>query len=256
MGMDTTSWGACCTWGVWFTWWTWLIKMFCKTTTTTAMKILRGLSHLFSDEKKRGMLTSIVNGSFITAMNYVGVMFLGLTVPVSTLLFVYIMGSITGYTMDILFAKREFLTPGGGAVAAIPYRDIMSRVRWLLWSIPNSPFYKFLVAGIIETLTGIAIIRAIIAELDKRMVMADNRQTRNLITAMLVAALVFLLFGNILRFDWAYSSVEVPLMNISVLMWMAITILVFALVHTMLHEIRNANTKASEPAILKEDARA
>jgi hypothetical protein len=221
-----------------------------KHTTTSSKPILQGFSNFLTDEKKRGMLTSIVNGTLITVLNYIGVVVLGLSAPKSTLIFMYMIGSVTGYSLDIIFAKSEFaklsLVDGltGGAAEKIPYGDLRRRLQWLLRSYPNAPFQKFLVASVIETLTSISLLRAIIIAMDSKVILPGNVRWRNFITAVVVSVVVFILFGNMLRFDWAYSNVENPLMNISVLMWMALSVLIFSLVYTVVNEIGKARCAA------------
>lgn len=211
------------------------------------MRILQGINELFNDEKRRGMATSVVNGSTISALNYYGVMVLGLSAPVSTLIFMYIIGSVSGYTLDILFAKTYFKTTDG-KVATLPYSALHARAAWLLRSFAKAPFFKFLVASIIETITGIALIRAAIAEAERQEFMTDRPRWRNLGIALVTAVLVFLLFGNILRFDWAYSSnPDNPHMNITVLMWMALSILAFALVYLTLDKLDGIQAAVGRP---------
>ena len=45
---------------------------------------------------------------------------------------------------------------------------------------------------------------------------------------VLMLLLVFLLFGNVLRFDWAYSEVDDDGMNMLVLAWVAVTVAIFS----------------------------
>lgn len=216
--------------------------------------ILQGFKHFFTDEKKRGMLTSLVNGGIVSTMNYVGVIFLGLSAPMSTLIFMYVIGSFLGYSLDIMFAKADFVNDKG-VVTRFPYADLKTRLQWLIKSYADSPFVKFLVASIIETLTAIAILRAIIIELDRRDVIKEHSQYRNLGVALLVTTIVFLLFGNILRFDWAYSNVENMQTNISVLMWMALSVLIFSLVHVLINAVQSQSetVKETTAATVKED---
>jgi len=213
-----------------------------------------GLTTFLTDEKKRGIIMSVVSGGFVTLLNYMGVVVMGLSAPTSTAIFMYGVGSITGYSLDIVFAKSEFTKTSvisgvtSHDIHKIPYGDLARRFRWLLRSFSNAPFLKFLIVSLIETLTAIALIRAVIAEFDRRVIMPDHVRWRNFMIAVTVACVVFLLFGNILRFDWAYSNVENPLMNISVLMWMALSVLVFSLAYTVVHEVKFASSSRGRAA--------
>ncbi|GAX85671.1 hypothetical protein CEUSTIGMA_g13086.t1 [Chlamydomonas eustigma] len=175
----------------------------------------------FDDEKFRGLMTSSVSGVVTIGLDVFGVTKLGLSVPASAAVFLYGLGSIISYTLDIMFAKQSF---GGVPVA---YDDLSRRFRWLVRSFASRHYYRLLFCLIIETLTGLAVLRAVLDAMNSHGILVDWAP-RDFVAGVLVAVLTFLLFGNVIRFDWAYVEVEHPLMNLVVLMWMVLTILVFS----------------------------
>lgn len=185
------------------------------------------LEGLFTGEKVRGALASTISGSIATGLNLLGVAAFGLSASTSAVLFTFLLGSFLSYVLDILIAKRSFVLSRGDIPRDVPYARLGQRALWLIRSFGHRFFYRFVVTVIVETLTGIAILRAVIKELDEHRVLPDWK-LRDAFAAISVAVVVFLLFGNILRFDWAYKEVEHPVLNMIVLLWMGMTMIVFA----------------------------
>ena len=183
---------------------------------------------LMTNEKLRGALAGAISGSTAAGLNLLGVTVMGLNDTMSALFFTFLGGSMLSYVLDILLAKRAFAMPGsGGLPRDVPYAAIGKRARWLIRSFGRRFFFRFLVTVVIETLTGLAMLRAVIHELDTHGILPHWR-LRNAFAAMAVAVVNFALFGNILRFDWAYNEQEHPILSMVVLMWMALAMLVYA----------------------------
>jgi hypothetical protein len=182
---------------------------------------------LMTVEKARGLLASCISGSTATGLNVLGVAYMGLSPLASTALFGNALGSLLAYSLDIVLAKRAFLVDG--VPTPLPYTHVGSRLVWLLRSFATNTFFRFIVSVIIETTTGLAMLYALLRALERHKILAHWRPAwRTGVAAALVAVVNFLLFGNILRFDWAYNEAPHPLLNIVVLMWMALAMLVFA----------------------------
>ena len=190
------------------------------------------LDALLTHEKARGAAASAVSGAAAASLNLVGATALGMSPLASAALFLYLIGSVFGYSLDILFAKRDFRVSPGAAPSPLPYSALGARAGWLLRSFGRRFFFRFVITVLIETLTGIAVTRAAIATLDRRALLVrtpEQKKLRDAAVAIAAAVLVFLLFGNVLRFDWAYREVEDPTLSIVVLAWLAITLLASAL---------------------------
>ena len=194
----------------------------------TQTVVLISPESLFTGEKMRGALASAISGTTANGLNVLGVAVLGLSAPASAVIFTFLTGSMMSYVLDILIAKRTFgRSPNAEAV---PYLDLGRRFRWLFRSFGRRFFFRFVITVIIETLTGLAILRAAIRALDDRGILTGDsvRRYRDVGAAILSAVAVFALFGNILRFDWAYVEDEHPILTMVVLMWMGVTLLVFS----------------------------
>ena len=188
-------------------------------------------SNLFTVEKVRGAIAGIITGTAASGLNWVGIGTLGLSTPASAVLFQYLFGGVLGYSLDIVLAKREFVDAATQQPVELPYAAVGQRLMWLLGSFVGPTFFRFVVTLIIETLTGIAIMQAVLEHLDRRKLWAEpagRRRVRDAAVAIAVAVAVFVLFGNILRFDWAYNETAHPLLNMVVLMWMALSMLSFS----------------------------
>lgn len=184
------------------------------------MKLI--LSELFTGEKVRGAGMSAVSGTTAMLLNAFGIAVLGMNPMVSTALFSNAFGSILSYSLDILFAKRDF------GLVPLPYSAFVKRARWLLQSFRRRFFYRFLITVLIESLTCLLILGALLAWMDRNRFGTDYTALRDTVASIAVVVFVFFLFGNILRFDWAYCEVEQPLLTMIVLAWVAITVSLFA----------------------------
>lgn len=176
---------------------------------------------MLSPEKLRGAVTSFVSGSTSSGLIVFGTSVLGLSAPISVVLFGYLFGSVFGYALDIVFAKRDF-----GHVP-LPYDAFAARLKWLARSFAHRHFFRFAVTIVIETLTTLAMLGAVVRAMDANGVLS-GWALRDSVVAIAVAFANFWLFGNVLRFDRAYREDENQVLNVVVLLWMTLSMLVFA----------------------------
>jgi len=178
-------------------------------------------------EKLRGFVTSIVSASVAGGFKVIGTN-LGMDPTLSSLLFVYLLGNSVAYVGDIMFAKERFgPKDGGGKETHIPYSAYMQRFMWLLHSFTDKYFYRFVVTVVVDTLVGIALIRASIDFLDDHEVLTDFKW-RDLFVTGLVSVITFFLYTNVLRFDWAYRSDTDVTTDMVILIGMVVILMVFA----------------------------
>ena len=180
---------------------------------------------VFTGEKGRGLLTSVASGGISAGMNYVGTAVLGMNPVLSAAVFLYSLGSLLSYSFDILYAKREFHG------RALPYSAQRERWAYLARSFRRKQFYRFVITLILETVVSVCVLRAVLDQLDRMRVWTATpraRRLRDVAAALAVALAVFLLFANVLRFDWAYRDDDNPTMNMIVLMWTTLALVVFA----------------------------
>ena len=199
----------------------------------------------FRSEKFRGLVMSAISGFAANALNFIGIKYLGLSVQTSSVLFLQLVGNITGYALDILFAKRHFKVPnfrGTGKLfeGPVPYNDIATRWRWLLKSFAGKQFYRFFITVIIDTLLSLAILNWTIRTFDEKGILVDFKY-RNLVLAGAIAVGTFFLYVNVLRFDWAYSDDDMPIFNVIVLMWVTLVLMIYAVTY---NTTRDASSKS------------
>lgn len=191
------------------------------------------------DPKVRGLFTTVISGSSSSALHLITIG-IGMHPILSTILTFYIFGSLIAYSLDILFAKQSFIIGRigdlGKKTAMIPYSDLLFRIRWLFKSFFSMTFYRFIITVVIDTLIGIAILSSILNVLNSSGVHFWLRDT---IIAGLVALVTFILYNNVLRFDWAYKDQSNPIIDIMVLMWASLVILIFSLLYK-LHDVSGA----------------
>ena len=196
------------------------------------------MSKYLNDPKIRGVFTTILSGSSSSALHLTTIS-LGLSPILSTVITFYIFGSIIAYVLDILFAKQEFLVSKNSSLQKVlvdvPYSEVKFRFIWLLKSFMTKTFYKFSVTILIDTLIGIAILSSLLNALDNSGI---NFHFRDTIVAGCVALLTFILYNNVLRFDWAYKEKVDPIVDMLVLTWASLVILIFALTYRKVKEIK------------------
>lgn len=186
----------------------------------------------FTREKLRGILTSVMTGGAAGGLN-LGLAASGLSPVISAFLGLYVFGSLLGYSADILLAKETFRIPQGyGGTPGpyhgpVPYTDILVRARWLLRSFAGKQFFRFFITVLIDSLVGIAMLNALIEYMDDQAFLMDFG-FRDTLAAGGISIFTFLLYNNILRFDWAYNDAEDPLMNIVILMTSTVVLIVFS----------------------------
>jgi len=198
------------------------------------------------DAKVRGVFTTIISGGSSSALHFAS-MGLGMSPILSTILTFYIFGSIIAYSLDILFAKQEFLIKTAqdvkGKLIYMPYSQMKFRFIWLFKSFFSMTFYKFLVTMVIDTLMGIAILSSILRVLYSSNIEFMFMET---IIAGFVALGTFILYNNVLRFDWAYKEQVNPVIDILVLMWASLIILIFSLTYRGDKKNENKNENENE----------
>lgn len=183
---------------------------------------------LVLSEKMRGAFMSLISGLLAGGLTFVGVK-AGMSASTSSAMFLYGVGSILAYSMDILFAKANFPNLAGKSVA-LPYTNLLPRVQYLARSFLGPQFLRFIVTMILDTLIGIALLRAAIKFMNEKQILMDFKY-RNTIASILIATITFVLFVNVLRFDWAYNETNNMTLNVIIYTWLTIVLLMFAITY-------------------------
>lgn len=176
-------------------------------------------------EKVRGGLTSIVSGTTAGLLTALGVN-LGLSAPVSSAVFLYGVGNVLSYMLDILFAKRAF----NGA--EVPYSAVGQRLVIFAESLFTVQFFRFVITAIIDCLVGIALLKASIKYMNEHDILTGFKH-RDTVVSVAIATFTFVLYVNTLRFDWAYSQTKNLTTDLIVYMWVSIALLMFTLTYLM-----------------------
>ena len=196
---------------------------------TTRLARVLTPGNTFTGEKFRGAVTSILTGSLAGGLNLLGVS-LGMNPIVSASLFLYLVGNVLGYTFDILFAKQMFILPGESIEKMVPYTAFGPRLTWLMYSFFSKKFYRFIITVLIDTLIGLAVLKAALDFVNRRKWLMNWNQ-RDAFLAICVAIFTYLIYNNILRFDWAYRDTEEPFMILVVLMWISLVLMLSAVTY-------------------------
>ena len=203
----------------------------------------------FTGEKLRGFVASMTSGATASGLNFAG-MALGLSPAISSLLAVYVLGNLLTYWFDILFAKKVFTLPNGFRgypgpfEGPVPYSAFGVRFAWMLRSMVGPQFFRYVISVVIDTLTGLAMLKTALDVLDAYDILTDDRYKlyRDFGVSSIISFLTFFLFANVLRFDWAYTSRDDHVMNIVVLAWLALSIMAFAIIMRPPERRRNEST--------------
>lgn len=182
---------------------------------------------MFTAEKVRGIFTHLVSGGVVSGLNVFGIAGLGWSPERSGFVFAYLIGSVLSYSLDILFAKRDFRMRDG-TVAFVPYGQLGRRAAWLMRSYAKKHFFRYVVAALLDTIVGLSLLRALITYMDRKRFLADWKW-RDPLAAVAVGVVTFFLFANVLRFDWAYAESDNPVMNMIVLMSTTVVLTTYAL---------------------------
>jgi hypothetical protein len=178
----------------------------------------------FTEEKIRGMGTSVISAITGNGLNAIAHTVYGMNPLLSTFLCLYVLGSFLGYALDIVFAKKAF---DGQEVS---YLDIMHRLKWLGRSFVTTTFLKFIITAIIDVIIGIEMLKLTLNLLDKYNI---KFKFRNEIAAAIVSFVAFILWVNALRFNWAYSDEQNVTLDIIVIVWLSLAILIYCAIHNI-----------------------
>ena len=97
-----------------------------------------------TEESFRGFLTSLGNSIFVSIIMTICRVVFKMDVQTIALLINTIMGNITSYSLDIMFAKKTFKLSSLEEEVDVPYKDFSKRFGWLINSYFSDYFIRFL----------------------------------------------------------------------------------------------------------------
>lgn len=180
---------------------------------------------IFQGEKLRGAVMSVITGVLANVLN-VGGQAMGVPIQLSSFLSLNLIGNLLSYILDILFAKQNFYT--GGTVSKISYTDFKTRLSWLGSSFFNKYFFRFVITVFLDTIIYLSLLDYTIYLMNSYKLFMDYKY-RDVVLAGIIALVTFVLYVNVIRFDWAYSHEENPLMNVLIIVWLTLLLVVYTM---------------------------
>lgn len=164
-------------------------------------------------EYTRGVLSSILSAIFSQIM-----IFLSQKTKIKhkeTVLYIltFIVANLISYSADILLAKSKF----DGKI--VPLSDFKFRLNYLLTKLFSYQIVKFFILVAIDVKIVKTIYDKIILHLDSRKI---NFTYRNQLVLFLLTSFTFLLYGNMLRFNWVYEDEPNLIMDTLMFTWLTI----------------------------------
>lgn len=184
-------------------------------------------------EQDRSIYGYLVAGTIAYLINILLSNVTTLTVTQTTFISIYLIGNLIVYGFDILFAKEKFVIDG--KMMEVPYSDLATRAKWLLSSLYQHYFFRFLTTVVIDTLVGLTILKFTINYLD-RLKILPNWKYRNYVVAFMVALATYILYLRTLQFNWAYQANTPILLDILVMAWVSLALLIYASNQTFLQQ--------------------
>lgn len=183
------------------------------------------MDYFFKTEQSRGFFGYLVAGVISYYLNIFLSKTTSLTVTQTSFISIYVIGNLILYSTDILFAKEKFNIEN--VYKKVDYNDISTRFNWLIHSLYQKYFFKFLATVIIDTIIGLTVLKLVIEKLDELNILKDWKY-RNYFVAFIVATFTYILYLSTLRFKWAYSHEDNIILDILVMVWVSIIILIAA----------------------------
>ena len=164
-------------------------------------------------EYSRGIMTSLLSSGFTQILIY----FTSKTKIQNKDMILYVItffvASILSYSFDILLAKDNF-----NGVRVSLY-DIKFRFNYLLEKMFSYQIIKFFIIVAIDLLLVNSVFKRARDFLDKKKIKFKNRDQ---ILMFVLTTLSFLLYGNMLRFNWVYLEKTNMTLDVLLMAWLSI----------------------------------
>lgn len=164
-------------------------------------------------EYSRGIMTSLLSSGFTQILIY----FTSKTKIQNKDMILYVItffvASILSYSFDILLAKDNF-----NGVRVSLY-DVKFRSNYLLEKMFSYQIIKFFIIVAIDLLLVNSVFKRARDFLDKKKIKFKNRDQ---ILMFVLTTLSFLLYGNMLRFNWVYLEKTNMTLDVLLMAWLSI----------------------------------
>lgn len=125
----------------------------------------------------------------------------------------FVVANLISYSADILLAKQKFDGKN------IPIENFTFRLKYLLEKLLSYQIIKFFILVLIDVKVVSTLYKKLTSFLDKKQIKFKNR---NQIIMFGLTTLTFLLYGNMLRFNWVYIDDQNLVLDTLMLAWLTI----------------------------------
>jgi hypothetical protein len=164
-------------------------------------------------EYTRGILTSILSSAvtqifvFLTSKSQIK------HKDVILYILTFIVANLLSYSLDILLAKANF---GGKRISLY---DQSFRFKYLIKKFFTYQLVKFFIVVCIDLIIVNSVFKRVIKFLDEKDIKFRNRDQ---IVMFLLTTFSFILYGNMLRFEWVYVEKTNLTLDVLLLSWLSI----------------------------------
>lgn len=168
-------------------------------------------------EYSRGVMTSLLSSGFTQILIYLTNKTKIQNKDMILYIITFIVANILSYSFDILLAKDNF-----NGVRVSLY-DVKFRFNYLLQKMFSYQIVKFFIIVAIDLLLVNSVFKRIREYLDKKNIKFKNRDQ---ILMFVLTTMSFLLYGNMLRFNWVYLEKTNMTLDVLLMAWLSIIFLI------------------------------
>jgi hypothetical protein len=164
-------------------------------------------------EYTRGVLASVISSIFSQIIIFLTQKTKVKHKEVILYVLTFVVANLISYSADILLAKSKF------DGKSIPIENFTFRVKYLMEKLLSYQIIKFFVLVLIDVKVVSTLYKKLISFLDKKDIKFKNRDQ---IVMFVLTTLTFLLYGNMLRFNWVYVDEQNLVLDTLMLAWLTI----------------------------------
>jgi hypothetical protein len=168
-------------------------------------------------EYSRGIMTSLLSSGFTQILIYLTSKTKIQNKDIILYIITFIVANILSYSFDILLAKENF---NGDRVSLY---DVKFRFNYLLEKMLSYQIVKFFIIIAIDIILVNSVFKRTRKFLDKKNIKFKNRDQ---ILMFVLTTLSFLLYGNMLRFNWVYIEKTSLTVDVLLMAWLSIIFLI------------------------------
>lgn len=168
-------------------------------------------------EYSRGIMTSLLSSGFTQILIYLTSKTKIQNKDIILYIITFIVANILSYSFDILLAKENF-----NGVRVSLY-DVKFRFNYLLEKMLSYQIVKFFIIIAIDIILVNSVFKRTRKFLDKKNIKFKNRDQ---ILMFVLTTLSFLLYGNMLRFNWVYIEKTSLTVDVLLMAWLSIIFLI------------------------------